>query len=65
MLILSWQSGQEYRGNVYNVEILRGIGGGCDEAAAEAVLNTKFYPGEQRGKPVKVMVSVPISFKLR
>jgi periplasmic protein TonB len=53
------------KGNVYKVDIIKGIGGGCDEAAAAAVLNTKFYPGEQRGKPVKVMVSVPISFKLR
>ncbi len=52
-------------GNVYDVKILKGIGGGCDEAAAEAVMNTRFSPGEQRGKPVKVMVSVPISFKLR
>jgi protein TonB len=52
-------------GNVYKVEIQKGIGGGCDEAAAEAVLNSKFHPGEQRGKPVKVMVSIPISFKLR
>ena len=52
-------------GNVYQVKILKGIGGGCDEAAAEAVMNTRFSPGEQRGKPVKVIVSVPISFKLR
>jgi protein TonB len=53
------------KGNVYKVDILKSIGGGCDEAASEAVMNTRFSPGEQRGKPVKVMVSVPISFKLR
>lgn len=52
------------KGDVKKVEILKGIGAGCDEAAAEAVLQTKFSPGKQRGKPVKVQVSVPILFVL-
>lgn len=51
-------------GNVVKVELLKGIGAGCDEAAMEAVKNTKFSPGRQRGKPVKVQVSIPIVFKL-
>ena len=51
-------------GNVVKVELLKGIGAGCDEAAMEAVKNTKFSPGKQRGKPVKVQVSIPIVFKL-
>jgi periplasmic protein TonB len=30
-----------------------------------AVRETKFKPGKQRGKPVKVQVSIPIVFKLQ
>ncbi len=52
------------KGNVVEIEILKGLGGGCNEVAAEAVKNTKFKPGRQRGKPVKVQVTIPISFKL-
>ena len=52
-------------GNVVKTELLKGIGAGCDEAAMEAVKNTKFIPGKQRGKAVKVQVSIPIVFKLQ
>ena len=52
------------KGNVVNAEIVKGIGGGCDEAALDAVLKTRFVPGKQRGKPVKVQVTVPVLFKL-
>lgn len=53
------------KGNVANAKIIKGIGGGCDEAALDAVKQTKFIPGKQRGKPVKVQVTVPIIFKLQ
>ena len=52
-------------GDVKNVKIIKGIGAGCDEAALDAVKQTKFIPGRQRGKAVKVRVSIPISFKLQ
>lgn len=52
-------------GNVFKTEILKGIGGGCDEAAQSAVSAAKFKPGRQRGKAVKVQVSVPVLFKLQ
>ena len=52
-------------GTVVKAEILKGIGAGCDEEALEAVLDTKFIPGEQRGKKVKVKMTVPIKFVLR
>ena len=51
-------------GNVTKAEVLKGIGAGCDDAALKAVKETKFKPGKQRGKAVKVQVSVPVIFKL-
>ena len=52
-------------GIVTKAQIIKGIGAGCDEAALNAVLKTRFTPGKQRGKPVKVQVSIPIIFKLK
>jgi len=51
-------------GTVKKAEVIKGIGAGCDEAAVAAVMKTKFKPGKQRGKPVRVQVSIPILFKL-
>lgn len=51
-------------GEVVRAEVQRGIGAGCDEAAVRAVMDTKFIPGKQRGKPVKVRVSIPIRFQI-
>ncbi len=52
-------------GNVTKANVIKGIGAGCDEAALNAVVKTKFKPGKQRGKPVKVQVSIPVVFKLQ
>jgi TonB family protein len=52
-------------GNVVHAKVLNGIGGGCDEMAINAVKNTKFNPGMQNGKTVKVQVTIPIVFKLQ
>ena len=52
-------------GDVVNAEILKGIGAGCDEEALKAVLETKFKPGKQRGRPVKTQISLPILFKIK
>ena len=52
-------------GTVTKAEIIKGLGAGLDEAALNAVKATKFKPGKQRGKPVKVQVSIPIVFKLQ
>jgi len=51
-------------GGVDDVKIIKGIGGGCDEAAMKAVKETKFKPGKNKGKPVKVKFSLAIKFKL-
>ena len=53
------------QGIVTKAQVIKGIGAGCDEAALNAVLKTRFAPGKQRGKPVKVQVSIPILFKLK
>ena len=50
-------------GDVAKVELMKGIGAGCDEAAMDAVKKTKFKPGKQGGKPVKVQLAIPLVFK--
>jgi periplasmic protein TonB len=52
-------------GRVVDPVVVRGIGGGCDEAALEAVRQVRFRPGVQRGRPVKVRFSIPVRFRLR
>jgi protein TonB len=52
-------------GNVIDAIIFRDIGGGLGESALNAVRVTKFNPGKQRGKPVKVKVTIPIQFVLK
>jgi len=52
-------------GIVIKTEIIKGIGCGCDEAAENAVRQTMFTPGKQRGKPVNVKVMIPIVFRLK
>lgn len=51
-------------GNVTNVKVLRGIGGGCDEEAVRVIklTNGKWKPGKQRGKTVQVLMTIPIKF---
>lgn len=51
-------------GSVAQAEVIKGLDGGCSEAALRAVKVTKFTPGRKRGKAVKVQVSIPILFKL-
>jgi protein TonB len=52
-------------GNVTEAFILKDIGGGLGEEALYAVLETKFFPGKQRGNPVNVKMVIPIKFVLR
>jgi protein TonB len=53
------------QGNVQDAAVTRGIGAGCDEEALRVVKQAKFKPGKQRGKSVKVKMSLPITFKLK
>lgn len=53
-------------GDMNNFEVIRGIGGGCDQAAVEAIKQyAEFTPGEQGGKKVPVRMSFPIVFKMQ
>lgn len=52
-------------GSLADIEIIKGIGGGCDEEAVRVLKNSpKWIPGKQRGKSVRVKMSVPIVFRL-
>lgn len=51
-------------GRVTDARVVRGIGMGCDEAAVEAVKLARFKPGMQRGRPVKVRMSLPVTFRI-
>ena len=56
----------EADGSVTNAQVLRGIGGGCDEEALRVVeAMPKWTPGMQQGKPVRVQFNLPITFKLQ
>lgn len=57
-------------GTVDQIEVVRKIGGGCDEAAYDVVksMNTngiRWIPGVQAGKKVKVQYNLPLRFKLQ
>jgi periplasmic protein TonB len=51
-------------GELTNFEVVKGIGGGCDEEAIRVLKLTKWTPGKQRGKPVKVKMIQQVSFML-
>jgi len=52
-------------GSVSQVEVLKGIGAGCNEEAKRVISKSpKWIPGKQRGKPVKVRIVVPLIFSL-
>ena len=53
------------QGNVVDPVVTRGLGAGLDEEAIRAVSQAKFTPGKQRGQPVPVRMSLPITFRLR
>ena len=51
-------------GRVEDAVVIKGQGGGLDEEALRVVRTAQFKPGKQRGKPVKVRMSMPITFRL-
>ncbi|MCC5928527.1 MAG: energy transducer TonB [Cyclobacteriaceae bacterium] len=55
----------ERDGTLTEVQAIKGIGAGCDEEAVRVIEGApKWKPGKQRGRPVKVRMILPITFKL-
>tara|TARA_R110001599_G_scaffold171357_2_gene362496 strand:- start:11666 stop:12334 length:669 start_codon:yes stop_codon:yes gene_type:complete len=53
-------------GTISNIEVTRGIGGGCDEEAIRVLkASPKWIPGKQRGVAVKSRMAIRIRFRLK
>ena len=56
----------DQQGSISDVQVLRGIGGGCNEEAKRVLLSSpKWSPGKQRGRAVKSKMQIQIVFKLK
>ena len=56
----------EKDGTISHVKVLKGIGHGCDKEAVKAVENMpRWIPGQQKGRPVRVMFNLPVKFSLQ
>jgi protein TonB len=54
------------KGDVSDISILRSLSAECDAEAVKALKKVgKWNPGKQRGVPVNVRMTLPISFKLK
>jgi len=51
------------RGGVDDVKIIKGLGGGCNEEVEKVLKVSKFKPGINEGKPVKVKLTMSFVFK--
>lgn len=55
----------EKDGSIGNVQVLKGIGFGCDEEAMKVISSMpKWKPGKQNGSPVRVYYNMPVLFQL-
>jgi len=53
-------------GNITDIKVMRGIGGGCDEEAIRIIKKMgKWIPGKQNGKAVKTYFTLPVVFSLK
>lgn len=52
-------------GKAENLQVLRGIGGGCDEEAMRVIGEAEFTPGRQRGVAVPVQMAQTVVFRLQ
>lgn len=51
-------------GNPQNARVLRSLGMGLDEKALEAVRKYRFKPALRQGRPVAVLITVAVNFRL-
>jgi TonB family protein len=50
-------------GNISSIQVLKGIGGGCDQEAILAILGAgKWLPAQKLGQPIEQKIIIPISF---
>jgi TonB family protein len=54
----------EPSGRAQNMRVIQSLGLGLDEKAMEAVKKWRFRPGNKNGKPVTVVATVEVSFRL-
>lgn len=55
----------ERDGSIGDIQVLKGIGFGCDEEATRVIKSMpKWSPGRQNGRNVRVYFTMPISFRL-
>jgi TonB family protein len=54
----------DHQGNPQNLKVVRSLGFGLDQKAIEAVQKWRFQPGTKDGKPVAVIVTVEVNFRL-
>lgn len=55
----------EMNGTLTNVEVSKGIGGGCDEEALRVVKGMpRWEPAKRAGRPVRLMIRMPIVFRI-
>lgn len=54
----------EKDGSVSNINVLRGIGDGCEEEAVRVVKKMKWKPGKNHGIPVRVPFTLPVKFTI-
>ncbi len=55
----------ETDGSITNMNIVKGIGAGCNEEAIKVIkLAGNWMPGRQNGKAVRVRMTIPFSFRL-
>jgi len=51
-------------GKIESHKLAKKLGAGCDEEAIRVLKKSKFKPGYDKGKPVKVRFTLPIFFRL-
>jgi TonB family protein len=51
-------------GNATGLKLVKSLGFGLDEKAADAILQWKFQPGTKDGAPVPVLATVEVNFRL-
>ena len=56
----------EKDGSITDIKVMRKLGGGCDEEAIRVLKKApKWNPAKQRGRAVRVNMTIPVLFKLK